>query len=222
MPAETRLPTGTVSFLFTDIEGSTRLWEANPDEMRVALASHDAIFREIVPARRGVIFKTVGDAICAAFERPEDALYAAVEAQRRLYAHPWPEAIGEIRVRMGIHTGVAQERDDDYFGRTVNRVARFMSIAHGGQILVSGSTAALLRQVDLKDLTLRDLGAHRLKDLAQAEAAFQLVGPGLRVEFPALASLDSHPNNLPSQISTSLGGNKSCTHCTTLSSRTAS
>jgi predicted ATPase/class 3 adenylate cyclase len=205
MPAETRLPTGTVSFLFTDIEGSTRLWEAHPEEMRVALASHDAIFREIVPARRGAIFKTVGDAICAAFERPEDALFAAVDAQRRLATHPWPDAVGEIRVRMGIHTGVAQERDDDYFGRTVNRVARFMSIAHGGQILVSGSTAALLRQADLKDLSLRDLGAHRLKDLAQPESTYQVAGPGLRADFPALSSLDAHPNNLPSQLSSFIG-----------------
>jgi len=205
MPAETRLPTGTVSFLFTDIETSTRLWEAHPEEMRVALASHDAIFREIVPERRGVIFKTVGDAICAAFERAEDALYAAVDAQRRLATHPWPEAIGEIRVRMGIHSGTAQERDDDYFGRTVNRVARFSSIAHGGQVLVSGSTAALLRHTELDGITLRDLGEHRLKDLAEPEHTYQVVCNGLRLDFPPPTSLDSHPNNLPSHFSSFVG-----------------
>ena len=180
MPSGTRLPTGTVTFLFTDIEGSTRTWEAHPDAMRDALATHDAIFREIVPARNRAIFKTVGDAICTAFERADDALYAAVDAQRRLTAHAWPAEIGEIRVRMGIHTGTAQERDDDYFGGTVNRVARFSSIAHGRQILVSGTTEALLRHAALDGLTLRDLGEHRLKDLAQPEPTYQVVGEGLR------------------------------------------
>jgi len=151
--------------------------------MREALAAHDAIFREIVPHHHGVIFKTVGDAICAAFERPDDALRAAVESQRRLTAHAWPEDIGSIRVRMGIHTGMAQERDDDYFGPAVNRVARFMSIAHGGQILVSGSTRELLRHLDI-DISLRELGEHRLKDLKEPEPAFQVLADGLVTEFP--------------------------------------
>ena len=173
--------------------------------MREALAAHDALFREIVPARRGAIFKTVGDAICAAFERAEDALFAAVDAQRRLTAHAWPAETGEIRVRMGLHTGTAQERDDDYFGRTVNRVARLMSIAHGGQILVSGTTARLLQASDLREFELRDLGSHRLKDLAEPEPTFQVIADGLRIDFPALASLDAHPNNLPSQTSTFVG-----------------
>jgi predicted ATPase/class 3 adenylate cyclase len=205
MPTNPRLPTGTVTFLFTDIEGSTRLWEAHPDAMRDALVAHDAIFREIVPQQTGVIFKTVGDAICAAFERPDDALRAAIESQRRLATHPWPQDIGELRVRMGIHTGMAQERDDDYFGRTVNRVARFMSIAHGGQILVSGATAALLRLAPVDGVSLRDLGTHRLKDLSEPEPAFQVLAAGLATAFPGLTSLDAHPNNLPSQTSTFVG-----------------
>lgn len=200
-----RLPTGTVTFLFTDIEGSTRLWEAHPDAMREALAAHDAIFREVVPACGGVIFKTVGDAICAAYERADDAVRAAVAAQRRLIAQPWPAEIGAILVRMGIHTGTAQERDDDYFGRSVNRVARFMSIAHGGQILVSGATAALLRNLELDGVSLRDLGEHRLKDLSEPEPAFQVLADGLTIAFPSLASLDAHPNNLPSQTSSFVG-----------------
>jgi predicted ATPase len=172
--------------------------------MREALAAHDAIFREIVPHHHGVIFKTVGDAICAAFERPDDALRAAVESQRRLTAHAWPEDIGSIRVRMGIHTGMAQERDDDYFGPAVNRVARFMSIAHGGQILVSGSTRELLRHLDI-DISLRELGEHRLKDLKEPEPAFQVLADGLVTEFPSLTSVEARPNNLPTPISNFVG-----------------
>jgi predicted ATPase/class 3 adenylate cyclase len=199
-----RLPTGTVTFLFTDIEGSTRLWEAHPDTMRDALAAHDAIFRETVPRNNGVIFKTVGDAVCAAFERPDDALRAAVESQRQLTGHVWPDDIGVVRVRMGIHTGMAQERDDDYFGPAVNRVARFMSIAHGGQILVSGATHELLRHASI-DVMLRELGEHRLKDLSEPEAAFQVVAAGLLADFPSLTSLDAQPNNLPASISNFVG-----------------
>lgn len=199
-----RLPTGTVTFLFTDIEGSTRLWEAHPDAMRDALAAHDAIFREIVPHHNGVIFKTIGDAICAAFERPDDALRAAVDSQRRLTTRAWSDDIGVFRVRMGIHTGMAQERDDDYFGPAVNRVARFMSIAHGGQILVSGATRELLRHLDI-DVTLRELGEHWLKDLKEPEPAYQVLAEGLATEFPSLTSLDARPNNLPAAISSFVG-----------------
>jgi predicted ATPase/class 3 adenylate cyclase len=205
MTTHPSLPTGTVTFLFTDIEGSTRLWEAHPDAMRDALGVHDAIFRDVVPACGGAIFKTVGDAICAAFERADDAVRAAVAAQLRLAQQAWPGSIGSIRVRMGIHTGTAQERDDDYFGRTVNRVARFMSIAHGGQILVSGTAEALLRHAQLDDISLRDLGEHRLKDLSEPEPAFQVIAEGLATAFPSLSSLDAHPNNLPSQASSFVG-----------------
>src|ERR1700734_4079221 len=139
------LPTGTVSFLFTDIEGSTRKWDAHPEAMAAALAAHDQIFREVTAKNNGAVFKTVGDAFCCAFARPLDALNASIDAQRQLSAYGWPAETGEVRVRMGIHTGTAIERDGDYFGPTLNRVARLMSVAHGGQIVLSAATASLLQ-----------------------------------------------------------------------------
>ena len=199
------LPTGVVTLLFTDIEGSTRLWERCPDEMRDALARHDAICRDEVAHHNGVVFKTVGDASCSAFQLPGDALDAAIGIQRALHGYPWPNGIGEIRVRMGLHSGACTERDGDYFGPTVNRVARLSSLAYGEQILVSSATAALLRDALVDGVELRSLGLHRLKDLAQREPTFQVVAAGLRADFPALASLDSRPNNLPSQISSFVG-----------------
>ena len=199
------LPTGIVTFLFTDVEGSTKLWERRPDAMRVALAEHDAIMRAAVARHRGVTFKTVGDAFCCAFSLPRDALDAAVEAQRSLGSYAWPEAIGEMRVRMAIHTGECAEREGDYFGPTVNRVARLMAVAHGQQILVSSATAALLREGLGEGMDLRDLGPSRLKDLSRTESAFQVIAEGLRANFPALATLDSRPNNLPSQLSSFVG-----------------
>ena len=194
-----------MTFLFTDIEGSTSLWERAPDAMRDALAEHDDVLRRIAGEHRGIVFKTFGDAFCCAFARPLDAVGAAVAVQRALLAHTWPSDIHEIRVRMGIHTGTAVERDGDYFGPTVNRVARLMSIGNGGQILVSSATAALLRGSLPGDVALRDLGPHRLRDLSQPEPTFQVAASGLRVDFPALASLDALPNNLPSQISSFVG-----------------
>ena len=173
-------PTGTVTFLFTDIEGSTRLWEAEPEAMHVALGAHDEIVRAAIEVHGGVVFKTVGDAFCAAFARPEEALLAAVGAQRTLSGHSWPEAIGRLRVRAGIHTGSAVESGGDYFGPTVNRVARLMSLGAGEQILVSSTSASLLRDVLPADTGLRDLGAHRLKDLSQPENTFQVIAPSLR------------------------------------------
>jgi predicted ATPase/class 3 adenylate cyclase len=201
----TPAPSGVVTFLFTDIEGSTKLWERNPNAMRGALAAHDRLLREIVERHNGVVFKTIGDACCSAFQRPGDAIRAAVEAQRALHAFNWPNEIGAVRVRMGIHSGECSERDGDYFGPAVNRVARLMSIAYGEQILVSSSTAALVRELLDDSVALRDLGASRLKDLSQPEPTFQVLAPGLRATFPALASLDARPNNLPSQISTFVG-----------------
>ena len=205
-----RLPTGTVTFLFTDVEGSTQLWERHHDAMRSALADHDAMLREAVETHRGTVFKTVGDAVCASFLRPEDALGAALEAQRRLSAHPWPAPIERLRVRMAIHTGSAVESDGDYFGPTVNRVARLMSIGHGEQILVSSTSALLLRDVLRPQTSLRDLGLHRLKDLSHPETAYQVVAEGLRDDFPALRSLDAHSNgavahNLPLPLTSFYG-----------------
>jgi predicted ATPase/class 3 adenylate cyclase len=192
------LPTGTVTFLFTDVEGSTELWERHHDAMRSALADHDAMLREAVEAHRGAVFKTVGDAICAAFLRPEDALAGALEAQRRLAAHTWPAPIERLRVRMAIHTGSAVETDGDYYGPTVNRVARLMSIGHGEQILVSSTSALLLRDVLPPQTSLSDLGSHRLKGLSHPETAYQVVAEGLREDFPALHSLDAQSNGVPS------------------------
>ena len=194
-----------VTFLFTDIEGSTRLWEHDAASMSTALAAHDAMLRAAIEERGGVVFKTVGDAFCAAFVRPEDALGAAVDAQRRLAAHPWDQRIGTLRVRMGIHTGTAVETGGDYFGPTVNRVARVMSIGYGEQILVSGATAPLLRDVLPDGVTLSDVGTHRLKDLSRPEPTYQVQAPGLRSDFPALKSLETRPNNLPFEFSTFIG-----------------
>ncbi len=205
------MPTGIVTFLFTDIEGSTKLWERSPAAMREELATHDRLLREIIERNHGVVFKTVGDECCSAFQHPREALRAAVDVQRALHLYAWPAAIGEIRVRIGIHTGECTERDGDYFGPAVNRVARLMSIAYGEQILVSSSTAALVRESSDDGFVLRDLGLNRLKDLSQPEPTFQLVAEGLRSTFPVLASLDSRPNNLPSQISTFVGRNNELT-----------
>jgi len=205
-----------VTFLFTDIEGSTSLWERAPEAMRDALADHDVILRRVTAAHHGVVFKTIGDAFCCAFARSQDAAAAAIDAQRTLSAHAWPSGIGELRVRMGIHTGSTVERDGDYFGPTVNRVARLMSIGYGGQILVSAAAAALLESAKRPDWRLRDLGAHRLRDLSHAETTFQLETDGLRSEFPSLASLDARPNNLPSQISSFVGRDRELNELRTL------
>src|SRR5262249_40419898 len=132
----TLLPTGTVTFLFTDIEGSTRLWEADPEAMQLALGRHDALLRAAIATKSGHVFKTVGDAFCAAFASPCDALLAALAGQQALAAEVWPEAT-PLRVRMALHTGVAELRDADYFGPTLNRAARVLAAGYGGQVLVS-------------------------------------------------------------------------------------
>src|SRR6266511_3929147 len=137
------LPTGTVTFLFTDIEGSTAHWEHQPEAMAVALARHDALLRGAIQEHGGAIVKTMGDAFHAAFARAPDAVAAALDAQRRLQAESWG-GIGSPRVRMGLHTGVAEERDGDYYGPTLNRAARLVSAGHGGQILLSQATYELV------------------------------------------------------------------------------
>ena len=175
-------PTGTVTFLFTDIEGSTRLWEERPAEMRAALARHDALVRDVVEANQGMVFSTGGDGFGVAFPRASDAL-AAVRAVQAALAG---DAL--LKVRMGLHTGEAQERDGDYFGPAVNRAARIMSAGHGGQVLVSGTTADLVGTDELLDL-----GTHRLRDLAAAERLWQL-GPGT---FPRLRTTDGDRVRIP-------------------------
>ncbi|MBA2278802.1 MAG: tetratricopeptide repeat protein [Chloroflexia bacterium] len=198
------LPSGTVTFLFTDIEGSTKRWERLPQAMAAAVARHDGLLRAAVATHRGHVFKTVGDAFCAAFPTPGEGLAAAIVSQRALVSEAWDET-GPIRVRMALHTGVAEERDADYFGPPVNRVARVLSTGYGGQVLLSTATADLLRADLPADTSLLDLGLHRLKDLLQPERIFQLVAPDLAAEFPPLKSLDRQPHNLPAQATPLVG-----------------
>jgi predicted ATPase/class 3 adenylate cyclase len=198
------LPTGTVTFLFTDVEKSTQRWERHRDAMQHAIERHDAILRGCIEAHCGAVFKTVGDAFYAAFHTPADALAAAVGAQLLLAREQWPEGC-ELRVRMALHTGSAQERDADYFGPALNRVARLLSAGHGGQMLASLSSAELLRDHLAPGVSLRDLGEHRLKDLAHPEHVFQVVAPDLATAFPPLRTEDLRPNNLPPQLTAFIG-----------------
>src|SRR5215211_5008028 len=192
-------PTGTLTFLFTDIEGSTKLWEDNAPAMQAALARHDELLRGAIEEQGGYVFKTIGDAFCAAFPTGPDALEAALVAQRELFAEAWDEEIGTLRVRMALHTGAAEERDGDYFGPPLNRVARLLSAAYGGQVLLSLTTQELVRDQLPADVELQDLGKHRLKDLGRPEHVFQLATSDLTAGFPPLRTLDVHPNNLPMQ-----------------------
>ena len=196
--------TVTASFLFTDIEGSTRLWEREPEPMRLALARHDQLLREVIEQNGGSVFKTIGDAFCAVFSDPHDGVRAMVLAQRALGEEPWPTS-RPLRVRMALHTGVAECRDQDYFGPPLNRTARLLSTGHGGQALLSLATSELVRDQLDPTLQLRDLGQYRLKDLTRPEQIFQVVAPGLAERFPALKSLESFPNNLPQQVTSFLG-----------------
>jgi predicted ATPase/class 3 adenylate cyclase len=197
-------PTGTVTFLFTDIEGSTKRWEANPEAMDAALKQHDAVLRAVIERHGGYVFKTVGDAFCAAFSRASDALESAVEAQRALSGQD-SSAIGGLRVRMGLHAGEVSQRDGDYFGPTLNRVARLMSIGHGGQVLLSDAVRLAVGPATPPEVTLVDLGLRRLKDLTQPEHVWQLDVAGLPAQFPPLNSLDARPNNLSFQLTNLVG-----------------
>ena len=183
-------PSGVVTFLFTDVEGSTRRWEADADGMRAALAAHDEVLRSAIEAHGGFLFKHTGDGVCAAFASPRSAVDAAVAAQRAL----------ELPVRMGIATGEAELREGDYFGAVLNRAARVMAAGHGGQILLAESTAGLLSGVDLVDL-----GPRRLRDLPTPVGVFQVRAPGLRTEFPPLRALDASPGNLRPAITSFIG-----------------
>jgi predicted ATPase/class 3 adenylate cyclase len=198
-------PTGTVTFLFTDIEGSTKMWERDATAMRAALTRHDQLLRDTVESQGGYVFKTVGDAFCCAFPTAPDALEAALEAQRTLLGEERAGEIGSLRVRMALHTGAAEERAGDYFGPPVNRVARLLSAAHGGQVLLSLPTQELVRDALPTGTALRDLGERRLKDLFRPERVFQLSAPELPSEFPPLRTLESRPNNLPLQPTIFIG-----------------
>jgi TolB-like protein/Flp pilus assembly protein TadD len=183
--AEAPLPTGTVTFLFTDVEGSTRLWEAHAPAMRAALARHDALLRDCIDGHHGRVFKTGGDAFCAAFHTAPDALAAALEAQRALHREPWPEA-AKLRVRMALHSGAVEVRDGDYFGAPLSRVARLLAAGHGGQTLLSEATHDLCRDQLPPLASVKALGAHGLRDLGRPEAVFQVCHPDLPQSFPPL------------------------------------
>ena len=215
------MPCGTVTFLFTDIEGSTKLWEAYPDAMRLALTRHDELLRKAIEDNNGYVFKTVGDAFCAAFATASDALAAALASHLLLLNEKWEET-GSLRVRIALHTGEAQERDGDYFGQTLNRVARLQSTGYGQQTLLSQTTYDLVRDRLPSEATLHDLGTHRLKDLQRPEQVFQLLHPDLPDTFPPLKSLDNPelPNNLPQQVTSFIGREKEIGEVKTLLDKT--
>jgi len=198
------LPTGTVTFLFTDLEGSTSLWEEHPEAMKAALARHDEILRHAVEQRDGVVVKTTGDGLFAAFAVARDALTAAVDAQLALEGEDWalPDP---LRVRMGLHTGAADVRAGDYYGPAVNRAARVSAAGHGGQILVSHATEELVRDDLPNGAGLVDLGEQRLRDLERPERIFQVTHADLASEFAPVRSLDAYPTNLPGQRTSFVG-----------------
>ena len=198
------IPTGYISFLFTDVEGSTKLWDADSDAMAASLQLHDEVMRGEVESRGGHVFSTAGDAFAVAFSSDEAAADAATAIQLRLLEADWPGP--PIKVRMGIHSGEAQERDGDYFGPVLNRAARIMSAGHGGQILLSSVTALALPQSD--GMSLHDLGTHHLKDLADPEHVFEVRHPALPVVVEPIRTVDIRRDNLPDYLTSFVGRSK--------------
>ena len=211
------LPTGTVTFLFTDLETSTRLWEEQPDAVMVeALARHDAIVRGAIEAHHGVVVSTMGDGMAAAFASAPDALAAALDAQQGLDREGWG-ATGGLRARMGLHSDEGRLRaPGEYVNRPLNRCARLMAVGHGGQVLLSDSTAVLVSRALPPGVRLVDLGEHRLRDLAEPVHVFQAAHRELRTEFPPLRSLDVVPGNLPRQVTTFVGREREMANLGTL------
>ncbi|MEO7838962.1 MAG: tetratricopeptide repeat protein [Anaerolineales bacterium] len=200
-------PSGTVTFLFTDIENSTQLAREHPEAWEVAQTRHHAILREAIEFADGFVFQEIGDAFCAAFHKAGDALKAAIKAQQDLQNESWGEVT--VGVRMGIHTGEAEAEGKDYRGYlTLSLVQRLMSAGHGGQILVSNATENLLREQLPKQISLRDMGEHRLKDIAHPLRVFQVVAPDLPKDFLPFRTLDVIPNNLPTQLTSFVGREK--------------
>ena len=185
------IPTGLVTYVFTDVEGSTGLWESFPEQMEPALARHDAIVKEAIADHDGHVFSHAGDGYGISFQSTRAGLDAVEQMQRQLAAEDWPEH-ATIRVRMGVHVGTAEERDGDYYGSAVNRAARLMSAGHGGQVLVSA-----IAQEETPDRPVLDLGVHRLKDLSAPEHIFQMVIDGLPSSFAPLRTLDETKTSLP-------------------------
>jgi predicted ATPase/class 3 adenylate cyclase len=198
------LPAGTVTFLFSDIEGSTRLWEEHPEAMQDCVARHDHIMRAAISSHDGVVVKGRGDGVHAAFPTAAGAVAAAVDAQCAMQSAKW-DAIGGLKARIGVHTGEAELRDGDYFGTALNRAARLMDLAHGDQIVLSQVTGDLVRDALPERAELVDLGEHRLRDVATPIHVFQVAHPDLPREFPRLRSLQDAVGNLPAQLTSFVG-----------------
>lgn len=198
-------PTGTVTFLLTDLEGSTRLWEQDPEAMKAAMARHDALLEEAIADRNGFTFARMGDGMAAAFGSARDGVLAAAGFQRALADEPW-DTPGPLRARIGLHTdeGVVVN-DNNYASPPINRCSRLMSAAHAGQVVISGSTEMLVREQLPEGMGLLDLGEHRLRDLGSPVRAFQLFSDNVPEEFPPLRSMDTFPGKLPAQVSSFIG-----------------
>jgi class 3 adenylate cyclase len=201
------LPTGTVTFLMTDVEGSTKLWERFPDQMRAVMARHDAIASEVIARNNGLLLKSrgEGDSLFTVFDRASDAVAAALDLQQTLLTEPWPPSI-PIKVRVALHTGEADLREGDYYGSTVNRCARLRGIGHGQQVLLSSSTAQLARPTLPEGAGLLEHGHHQLRDIEGTEEVSQLLHPKLPTDFPPLRS--THATNLPRQLTSFVGREK--------------
>ncbi len=198
-------PSGTVTFLLTDLEGSTRMWEQDPGAMKAAMVRHDELLEKTIAAHRGFVFARMGDGMAASFATARDAVAAAAAFQHALVAEPWGTA-NSLRARIGLHTDEAVIVDDTgYASLPINRCSRLMTAAHGGQVVVSGATEILLRDQLTEGCELVDLGEHRLRDLGRPIRIFQLTRVGDREEFPPLRTLDSFPGNLPAQVSSFIG-----------------
>ncbi len=197
-------PTGLVTFLFTDIEGSTKLAQEFPDSLQKAIDRHHSIMTDAIEENRGFVFENVGDAFCAAFQDPLDALKAAVKVQRELARENWKDTA--IKSRIGIHTGKAEWNDKKYMGYiTMARTARVMSSAYGEQVLISNEVYEMCSSFNDAAISFRDLGERRLKDLIQPIRLYQVISEGMREVFPPLKTLDARPNNLPMQLTSFIG-----------------
>ncbi|MES2461002.1 MAG: adenylate/guanylate cyclase domain-containing protein, partial [Armatimonadota bacterium] len=212
MPA---LPSGTIALLFTDVEGFTRHCAEDEAQTLAALRHHDALLRKVIEGRGGVVFKTVGDAFHAAFALPRDALAAAVEAQNRLQTEAAKGAPRSLHVRMALHIGTPECRDDDYFGLSVNAIARLRDLGHGGQILVSRAFYEMVHALTGSDATFRSLHAWHLKGMPHPETVFQVIAPGLPNDFPPLRAVSESVGNLPILLSSFIGRARSLTQVAT-------
>lgn len=211
------LPTGTITFLLTDIEGSTRLWDQEAHVMQMAVARHEEIITGIIELYGGRLPKAQGegDSLLAVFAKPTDAVSAALDIQRELSDEPW-QTSAPLRVRIALHTGEAELRGGDYYGQALNRCARLRAIAHGGQVLLSGTTYELVRDRPPAIASFADLGVHRLRDLALPERVFQLSHPDLPADFPPLLSIEELKHNLPTQLTSFIGRQSEITGVKTL------